>query len=254
MPAQPEAAQHAGGADEPARPQPIDQPAVERLHPRLKQDEQREAPTGCPTASSRGLPAAASTNSVQAYCRLAIMIIATSDAHELEPAVVQFMRHVLELRSRAVSRTRRPRASPASARPAARPVRRRRRRRLRAPSAGRLRDPAASTSCARRLFRRRPCAGRSRSAARCPSLRRDRLGFGHDLAHERARPRDARTICSSVAPVSALIGLNATLPSSFTQISWRKRVRDRAAEAARRSAPRRSRGSAPTACRRARRS
>ena len=30
-----------------------------------------------------------------------------------------------------------------------------------------------------------------------------------------------RAISSSVAPVSALIGLNATLPSSLTQISWR---------------------------------
>ena len=39
-----------------------------------------------------------------------------------------------------------------------------------------------------------------------------------------ATPRDGATICSSVAPVSALIGLNATLPSSFTQISWRNRV------------------------------
>ena len=39
--------------------------------------------------------------------------------------------------------------------------------------------------------------------------------------------RDAsgwRTSSSSVPPVSALIGLNATLPSSFTQISWRNRV------------------------------
>ena len=33
-----------------------------------------------------------------------------------------------------------------------------------------------------------------------------------------------RTICSSVAPVRALIGLNETLPINFTQISWRKRV------------------------------
>ena len=34
-------------------------------------------------------------------------------------------------------------------------------------------------------------------------------------------------------PVSALIGLKATLPSSLTQISWRNRGRDRAAEAGR---------------------
>ena len=33
-----------------------------------------------------------------------------------------------------------------------------------------------------------------------------------------------RAISSSVPPVSALIGLNATLPSSFTQISWRNRA------------------------------
>src|SRR5919204_295968 len=33
-----------------------------------------------------------------------------------------------------------------------------------------------------------------------------------------------RTICSSVAPVSALIGLNETFPISFTQISWRNRA------------------------------
>jgi hypothetical protein len=32
-----------------------------------------------------------------------------------------------------------------------------------------------------------------------------------------------RTSSSSVPPVSALIGLKATFPSSFTQISWRKR-------------------------------
>ena len=32
------------------------------------------------------------------------------------------------------------------------------------------------------------------------------------------------TSSSSVAPVSALIGLKATLPRSLTQISWRKRV------------------------------
>ena len=33
----------------------------------------------------------------------------------------------------------------------------------------------------------------------------------------------SRASSSSVPRVSALIGLNATLPSSFTQISWRKR-------------------------------
>ena len=71
-----------------------------------------------------------------------------------------------------VSRTRTPRGSRASARRADRPARGRRRRPLRAPAAGRPRDPAASTSCARRPFPRRPCAGRSRSASRCPAFRR----------------------------------------------------------------------------------
>src|SRR4030095_2848005 len=38
----PESAQQTRDADEPARPDAVDQPAVERLHPCLEQDEQRE--------------------------------------------------------------------------------------------------------------------------------------------------------------------------------------------------------------------
>ena len=52
-----------------------------------------------------------------------------------------------------------------------------------------------------------------------PSFAGDRLGFGHHLAHELRLVSGWRTSSSSVPPVSALIGLNATLPSSFTQIS-----------------------------------
>ena len=46
-----------------------------------------------------------------------------------------------------------------------------------------------------------------------------------------AQTSGSRAICASVARVSALIGLNATLPSSLTQISWRMPCCDRAAQA-----------------------
>ena len=57
-----------------------------------------------------------------------------------------------------------------------------------------------------------------------PSLRRHRFGLRHHLADDASTRPGWRTSSSSVPPVSALIGLNATLPSSFTQISWRNRV------------------------------
>ena len=44
------------------------------------------------------------------------------------------------------------------------------------------------------------------------------------ISRIRGATSGSRAISPSVAPVSALIGLNATLPRSFTQISWRIRV------------------------------
>ena len=159
------------------------------------------------------------------------MIIAIKRRHELKPAVVDVHRATSSTRRRtrwprarrAASRTRRPPASPASARRAARPVRPPRRRPLRAPSAARLRVLQH-----RRLVRAdffgagHPLIDRDRQLD--AELRRHRFGLGHDLAHELRRHRGWRTSSSSVPPVSALIGLNATLPSSLTQISWRMRV------------------------------
>ena len=55
-------------------------------------------------------------------------------------------------------------------------------------------------------------------------LRRHRFGLRHDLADRSRRVADAGPALRASRPVSALIGLNATLPSSFTQISWRKRA------------------------------
>ena len=92
----------------------------------------------------------------------------------------------------------------ASARRADRRARPPRRPWLRAPSAGRPRNPAASRSCARRLFRRPPCAGRSRSAARCRAAatdsasvmtsrtRRRRVRLAHHLLERAARERADR--------------------------------------------------------------
>ena len=80
MPAQPRPHSNAGGADEPARADPIDQPAVKRLNPCLEEDEQRERELDVRAASSRWTFCIGPTKSVQEYCRLAIMIIARSDA------------------------------------------------------------------------------------------------------------------------------------------------------------------------------
>ena len=92
--------------------------------------------------------------------------------------------------------------------------------RLQLRARGRPRRPAASPSCARRPPRRRRCACRSK----CGSGRRalgDRLRLGASSPAASARVGGNRQMSSSVAWVSALIGLKARLPQSFIQISAR---------------------------------
>ena len=116
------------------------------------------------------------TNSVQAYCRFAIMIIAMSDAHSWNQRLLMFTALPPPFASaRCAGALRRPAvcAHAYTARVAGIGTPSRSPSSTTAPttassSIGRpASSPAASTSCARRPSRRRPCAGRSRSAARC---------------------------------------------------------------------------------------
>ena len=83
-----QAAQQSGGADEPARAEPVDEPAVERLDPGLKQDEQREG-----GLDVRELPAGARLQRLDEQ-RPGILQVGDHDHRdqrrdELEPAIVQ---------------------------------------------------------------------------------------------------------------------------------------------------------------------